>query len=312
MSGPLDASGLARSLIERLSTVLIGKRDVIELAITALFAEGHLLIEDVPGVGKTVLARSIARALGLDFQRVQCTSDLLPADLVGAEVWDPSTGQIGLREGPVFTNVLLADELNRMPPRTQSALLECMAERAVTIGRERRELEKPFFVIATQNPASTAGTYPLPENQLDRFLMRISIGHPDVDAEREAVRREDGHARIDTIEPIGEPSLLRSIGESVRAVRLEDELLAWIVDFARRTREEPDFESGLSTRGAQAYHRAARALALVRGRDYVVPDDLDVLLPYVCGHRVHCRVPGKNPGPRLEELREADPPTVLR
>ncbi len=311
MRGVAASSEVAKSLVDKLAKVLLGKRLVVELAVATFFAEGHLLIEDLPGVGKTLLARALAKSLGVDFQRVQCTSDLLPADLLGSEFWDPSTGHIALREGPVFTNILMADELNRMPPRTQSALLECMAEGTVTLGREARRLADPFFVIATQNPVFTAGTYPLPDNQLDRFLLRIGIGYPDRDAELEAVRREDGHAALDGLAEVASREEVLALRAAVENVRLEDELLQWIVDFARRTRQEPDFEVGLSTRGAQALHRAARAFALVRGRDYVVPDDLDVLLPYVCGHRVRCHAQDKDPRPRLEELRQALPPTRL-
>lgn len=307
----MSGTALASSLADRLGNVLLGKDEAVRLAITALFARGHLLIEDAPGVGKTLLARSLARCLGLDFQRIQCTADLLPADLIGAEFWDPSTSTLSVRQGPVFTNVLLADELNRMPPRTQSALLECMAEQQVTIGRERRRLASPFFVIATQNPGTSAGTYPLPENQLDRFLLRLRIGYPAAVHEREAVRREDGHAAIDSIEKVADAAELVAVQEEVQRVRLSDELVEWIVAFAKATREEPEFEVGLSTRGAQALHRTARAYALVQGRDYVVPDDLDRLMPVVCAHRVRCRVPGRDATARLEELRSEHPPTRL-
>lgn len=307
MSGSL----LAEELLGQLRRVLLGKDEAIRVAMTALFAGGHLLIEDAPGVGKTMLSRALAKCTGLDFGRIQCTADLLPSDIVGAEFWNPATQELSVRRGPVFAQVLLADELNRMPPRTQSALLECMSEGSVSIGRESLELEAPFFVIATQNPASSAGTYPLPSNQLDRFMIRMEIGYPLPQDEVEAVRREDGHRSLDSVEVVADAERIRAAQHEVTQVRLTDELVQWIVDFANATRIDPDFELGLSTRGAQALHRCARAYALVRGRDYVVPDDLDRVLPLVCAHRVRCRVPGRDPRARLEELRSENPPTRL-
>jgi MoxR-like ATPase len=193
---------LAQRLIDAVGQTVHGKAQAVEQAVIALIAGGHLLIEDLPGVGKTLLARTLAQSLDLPFQRVQCTSDLLPSDLIGAQVYHPRTGELTFRKGPVFTSVLMADELNRTPPRTQSALLECMAERRVTVDRETFELPEPFFVIATQNPLSTAGTYMLPDNQLDRFLIRIELGHLDPEFEVEVVSREDGHRLADGVEPV--------------------------------------------------------------------------------------------------------------
>lgn len=290
---------------------MLGKEDAIRFAVTCLFAGGHLLIEDAPGVGKTMLSRAIARSTTLRFGRIQCTADLLPSDILGAEFWNPATQEINVRRGPVFANVVLADELNRMPPRSQSALLECMAEGQVTLGRERHQLEAPFFVVATQNPITSAGTYPLPSNQLDRFLMRLHIGYPSAAHEAEAVRREDGHDGLEELEAVASSEDLLAARAAVSRVQLADELVRWIVDFASATRDEPDFETGLSTRGAQALHRCARAYALVRGRDYVVPDDLDRLIPLVCSHRVRSRVPGRDPAGRLEEIRAQHPPAML-
>ena len=285
-------SELAQKLVDTVGQTLRGKEAAIELALVTLFGGGHLLIEDRPGVGKTLLARSLAKALDLPFQRVQCTADLLPSDITGAHVYHPGTGELTFRPGPVFTSVLLADELNRTPPRTQSALLECMAERRVTIDRETRVLPDPFFVIATQNPMTAAGTYPLPENQLDRFLLCIRLGYPDVENEIEVVAREDGHGLVDALRPVATRDDLLAARRSVQAVRCDRELTAFMVELANRTRSSADLAIGVSTRGAQALHRACRARAFVQGRDYVVPDDVAVLLVPTWAHRVTTRAGG--------------------
>ncbi len=291
-------SPLAETLLTAVGQTLRGKEDAIELAIVALLAGGHLLIEDNPGVGKTLLAKSLARALDLPFQRVQCTADLLPSDITGAQMWHPRTGELTFRPGPVFTSVLLADELNRTPPRTQSALLECMAERRVTIDRETHSLPDPFFVIATQNPLTAAGTYPLPENQLDRFLLGIRLGYLDAEQEIEVVAREDGHRLADELRPVATRDQLLAARAAVQNVRCARELVAFVVDLAQQTRSMPDVALGVSTRGAQALHRACRARAFVHGRDYVVPDDVRALLVSAWAHRITCRSGG-------------DPTTVL-
>jgi len=285
-------SELAQKLVDTVGQTLRGKEEAIELALITLFAGGHLLIEDHPGVGKTLLARSLAKALDLPFQRVQCTADLLPSDITGAHIYHPGTGELTFRPGPVFTSVLLADELNRTPPRTQSALLECMAERHVTIDRETHALPDPFFVIATQNPMTAAGTYPLPENQLDRFLLCIRLGYPDVENEIDVVAREDGHSLVDELRPIATRDDLLAARKAVQAVRCDRELTAFLVDLANRTRTSGDAALGVSTRGAQALHRACRARAFVQGRDYVVPDDVRVLLVPAWAHRVTTRAGG--------------------
>ena len=270
----------------RVGSILLGKDDAIELALTTLVAGGHLLIEDRPGVGKTLLARTLARVLGLEFQRLQCTADLLPADILGAQVYEADTGKLSFRPGPIFTSVLVADELNRTPPRTQSALLECMAEGRVSIGRETHKLPEIFFVIATQNPLSFAGTYPLPENQLDRFLMRIHLGYPDAEREIDAVVQEDGHRALGRLEPMSNPDHILEMRNKVEEVKLVRELVEWIVEIARRTRTHSDISLGASTRAAQALHRAARARALLDDRDFVVPSDIEGLLGPVFGHRI--------------------------
>jgi MoxR-like ATPase len=290
---PQDPSHvLAQRLQQSVGAALLGKTGAVDLAITTLFAGGHLLIEDRPGVGKTLLARALARALDLPFQRLQCTADLLPSDVLGGMVYHPGTGELTFRPGPVFTSVLVADELNRTPPRTQSALLECMQERRVTIERRTMPLPDPFFVIATQNPLAVAGTYPLPENQLDRFLMRIRIGYPEPEDERQAVAREDGFEGLDAAPPVATAAELRTAREAVRAVRVAPELVAHVVELAHRTRTHPHVRTGVSTRGAQALHRACRARAVVHGRDYVVPDDVQQLAVPVFAHRLGARGDG--------------------
>ncbi|MBL8752346.1 MAG: MoxR family ATPase [Planctomycetes bacterium] len=282
-------SPLAHQLATAVGRCLRGKDDAIELAIVALLASGHLLIEDHPGVGKTLLAKSLAKALALPFQRLQCTADLLPSDVVGGLVLQPKTGELTFRPGPVFTSVLLADELNRTPPRTQSALLECMAERRVTIDRTTHPLPDPFFVVATQNPGSAAGTYPLPENQLDRFLLRVHLGHLDPEHEIEVVAREDGHRAVDDLQPVATRDDLLQARASIERVRCTRELVAFVVELANRTRSHGEILQGVSTRGAQALHRACRTRAFVHGRDFVVPDDVHALLVPAWGHRVLLR-----------------------
>ncbi|MGC6487935.1 MAG: AAA family ATPase [Planctomycetota bacterium] len=292
---------LAQRLIDAVGQTVHGKQEAVEQAVIALVAGGHLLVEDLPGVGKTLLARSLAQSLDLPFQRVQCTADLLPSDLIGAQVYHPRTGELSFRQGPVFTSVLMADELNRTPPRTQSALLECMAERRVTVDRETYQLPAPFFVIATQNPTSTAGTYMLPDNQLDRFLIRIELGHLEPEFEVEVVSREDGHRLADDVAPVASRDDLLDAQRAVDEVRCERELVALLVELANRTRTSSDVIQGVSTRGAQALHRACRARAYVKGRDFVVPDDVRALIAPAWAHRLTPRA-GADPGALLQEL----------
>lgn len=281
-----SANRTAERLIENVALVLEGKRREIELAVVTLFAGGHLLVEDVPGVGKTTLARALARSMGLTFRRVQFTSDMMPADVLGGSVYEASEARFTFRPGPIFTHVLLADEINRTTPKTQSALLEAMGERRVTIDGETRVLDEPFFVVATQNPDDFYGTYPLPESQLDRFLLRLSIGYPDRSVERAVLGRRRGADPLETLEAVVTGDEVRAVQRAVDDVRVEEPLLDYLHEIVVATRESPHLSLGASTRAALAFERATRAHALVAGRDYVTPDDVKGLAVQALAHRV--------------------------
>ena len=283
---PAAPAQLIERLCDNVGLALLGKKSAVQFAVITLLAEGHLLVEDNPGVGKTLLARALARSLDLPFQRLQCTADLLPADIVGGHVYQPATGDVTFRPGPVFTSVLVADELNRTPPRTQSALLQCMQERKVTIERQTHELPDPFFVVATQNPLTFSGTYPLPESQLDRFLMRIRLGYLDAESEMQAVARADGFRDLDRLEPVADAMAVRAAREAARAVQVDPGIVRYVVELAQRSRSHGEVRVGVSTRGAQALHRACQARALLFGRDYVSPDDVQTLAVPVFAHRL--------------------------
>lgn len=275
-----------RQLVSHIGTVLRGKDDVVRLAVTALLAGGHVLVEDVPGVGKTTLARALAASLGLAFRRLQFTSDLMPADVLGGNVYDPATGAFRFRPGPVFTQLLLADEINRTTPKTQSALLEVMDERQVSIEGETHDLGEPFFVVATQNPDDFYGTYPLPESQLDRFLVRLRIGYPAPDVERALLRERDGR---DPVAELGRCWSLHDLAHARRAVdavRVDDAVTGYLHDLVLATREAPRLTLGASTRAALALERAVRAHALVQSREFATPDDVQALAVPVLAHRV--------------------------
>ena len=275
-----------RSVIDQVGTVLLGKDHQIRQALACLLAGGHLLIEDLPGMGKTILSHALARTLGLSYNRIQFTSDVLPADILGISVFDRNTAEFRFHPGPVFAQVVLADEINRTTPKTQSALLEAMEEGQVTIEGETRELPDPFFVIATQNPSSQAGTYPLPESQLDRFLMRIELGYPDPAAERELMRGMDRREMLETLEPRLSPALLGELQQAVRGVQSTDALLDYVQRIVAHSRNASEFAWGLSPRGALALLRAAQAWAYIDGRDHVVPEDVQAVLPPVVEHRL--------------------------
>ncbi len=271
---------------ESIARIILGKQRQIQLALTCLLANGHLLIEDLPGVGKTTLALTIAKTFGLDFQRIQFTSDLLPADVLGVSIYDSTSQQFNFHPGPVFTQVLLADEINRTTPKTQSALLEAMEERQVTQDGKTRELPQPFFVIATQNPTEQVGTFPLPESQLDRFLMRIQIGYPDQLAERELLLGKDRRQQIKHLPSVINVSELKGIQAAVDQVHISKAILDYLLALIRSSRLSPWFASGLSPRAGLALQKCAQAWALLHGRDHVLPEDVQQVMPSVSAHRL--------------------------
>jgi MoxR-like ATPase len=281
-----DVAAEIKALIEALNTVLLGKEGQIKLALSCLFARGHLLIEDLPGMGKTLLSHALARVLGLSYNRIQFTSDVLPADITGASIFDRDTNAFRFIEGPLFAQVVLADEINRATPKSQSALLEAMEERQVTTDGVTRPLPEPFFVIATQNPVTQSGTFPLPESQLDRFLMRIELGYPEPDAERELLRGGDRRVVLERLEPVADLGKLLFIQDAVDAVQVSEPLIEYVQRLIGFSRRGPDFAFGLSPRGALALLAAARAWALINGRRHVVPEDVQAVLPGVVEHRL--------------------------
>ncbi len=275
------------ALARQIETVLRGKKRAVHLSLVCLFAEGHLLIEDVPGVGKTSLAKAMARSIDGSWRRIQFTPDLLPSDVTGASVWDRARNDFDFRPGGVFANVVLADEINRASPKTQSALLEAMEERQVTVDTTTYRLPKPFMVIATQNPIELEGTYPLPEAQLDRFLLRLHIGYPDRDAELAILDAYgEGEMNVDELEPVCDAETVAVFSKELTQIHIAPELQGYVVDLADTTRHHRDLMLGVSPRGALALQRAARALAASVARAYVVPDDIKALAPSVLEHRL--------------------------
>ena len=299
MDGSL-ARQLSR-LVDQISTIVVGKRPQIEDCIACLLAGGHLLIEDVPGVGKTTLAHALAISLGLRFSRVQFTADLMPSDLIGVSVFERAQERFVFHPGPVFTQVLLADEINRAGPKTQSALLEAMEEQQVSVENETRPLPTPFFVIATQNPSDQLGTYPLPESQLDRFLLRITLGYPDRASERLLLAGSDRRHAAMMLKPVMQPGELEAAQAAVLQVRASDPLLDYLQALIAATRSGAWFTEGLSPRAGIALLRAAKARALMAERDYVAPDDVQAILPQAVAHRLS-PTPGSGRGP-VEQVR---------
>jgi MoxR-like ATPase len=300
-TGP--ALELLDQLVDEVETVFHGKREAVRLALSALLARGHVLFEDVPGVGKTTLAHALAKALGLTFRRIQFTSDLLPSDVLGVSVYNPRTAEFETRTGPIFTHVVLADEINRAPPRTQSGMLEAMQEGRVTIDDATHDLPRPFLVMATQNPLEHHGTYPLPESQLDRFLMRITIGYPDREAERriltESASVEPVMDRLRTV--LDNEQVLR-FQDRVEQVEADEVIVDYMMTLVERTRTSTQLRMGVSPRGAIALFRAARAYALTRGRTYLVPDDVRDLVVPCLAHRI---LPSGSSGATLDAHEEA-------
>ena len=276
----------AHRVIEAAGQIILGKEAQIRLALACILARGHLLIEDLPGVGKTTLAHVLARSLGLDFHRIQFTSDMLPADIIGVSVYERDSGAFKFHPGPIFAQVILADEVNRATPKTQSALLEAMEEHQVTAEGETRRLPEPFFVIATQNPSEQVGTFPLPESQLDRFLMRIELGYPDRDAERALLAGADRRDLLAVLEPSLKPSELVVLQEEAGRVHVAPALLDYVQAIIEHTRRSANYVSGLSPRAALALVHSARAWAYLEGRDKVIPEDVQAVLPGVAAHRL--------------------------
>jgi len=278
--------GAVRKLEDAIATVVRGKPEAIRAAVVALLSRGHLLIEDIPGVGKTTLARALAASLGGTFRRIQFTSDLLPSDIVGVSIYDQTGKVFELKRGPIFANVVLADEINRTTPRTQSALLEAMSEGQVSIDDATHSLDQPFMVIATQNPAEHYGTYPLPESQMDRFLLRISLGYPGRAIERELLRERAGGDPVSRLSPVVDLAAVRALQEGVEAIRVEDGIVDYAMAIVEETRRHPAIAVGVSTRGALAWYRAAQAAALAAGRAFVIPDDVKALAVPCLAHRL--------------------------
>jgi len=301
----------AQRVIANVEKVIVGKREAIEMVLVALLCEGHVLIEDVPGVGKTMLARAIAASLGLSFKRLQCTPDLLPNDITGVSVFNQKTREFEFRPGPAFVHVLLADEINRATPRTQSALLEAMGERQVTVDGVTYPLPRPFIVLATQNPIEYEGTFPLPEAQLDRFLLRLSLGYPDAEEERRILRRLQREHPIESLGQVVEGEALPDLARQVWEVHVDETVETYVVRLVQATREHPDLALGASPRGSLALFKTAQALAALQGRDYVLPDDVKRMAPLTLTHRLLLKpessLRGRTAGQVLREVLESVP-----
>lgn len=275
-----------QALTENLGQAIVGKHDAIRLVLVALISGGHTLLEDVPGVGKTLLAKSLARSIDGKFQRIQCTPDLLPSDVTGTNIWNPSTGAFEFLPGPVFANILLADEINRATPRTQSALLEVMEEHQVTVDGRSRQVPDPFFVIATQNPVEYQGTFPLPEAQMDRFMLSLSLGYPSETEELQMLQRLQGQASVEALPPCLSIDDIQELRRLCALVKVEPTLQQYMLNLVRATRQDEEITLGVSPRGTVALHRATQALAFLDDRDYAIPDDVKFLAPHVLAHRM--------------------------
>lgn len=308
---PQHVAPIAARLIENIERVIVGKRAVVEECVIGLLSGGHVLLEDVPGVGKTVLARTLARTMGVSYRRIQFTPDLLPSDLTGAVVFNPNDGAFSFREGPVFAHIVLADEINRASPKTQSALLECMEEGQVTADLQTHPLPEPFFVVATQNPTEFEGVYPLPESQLDRFALRLSIGYPDPGAERDLMKSQRVQHPLETLQAVADAECVRALQRAVREVAVTDAVYDYVLRLANGTRSHRQLTLGLSPRGALALVRAAQARAAIGGRDFVTPDDVKAVAVPVMSHRLiarpEARLSGFSPDKLVRELLQTVP-----
>lgn len=273
-------------ILENIEKVIIGKRDIAELSLVALLSGGHVLLEDVPGVGKTVMVRALAKSIGADFKRIQFTPDLLPSDVTGVSIFNPKEQEFIFRPGPIMGHIILADEINRTSPKTQSALLEGMEEASVTVDGVTRRLEQPFFVMATQNPIDYEGTYPLPEAQLDRFLLKMKMGYPEVAEEIEVLHRAQYNAPIEELQSVITLEELIELQQEAKSVIVDDTIKRYIVELANHSRKHESVYLGVSPRGSIALMKAAQAYALLKGRDYVLPDDVQHLVPYIFAHRL--------------------------
>ncbi|RME33112.1 MAG: MoxR family ATPase [Thermoflexia bacterium] len=306
-----SVQSFAERLIANVEQVIVGKREAVELTVIGLLCQGHLLIEDVPGTGKTMLARSIARSLGCSFSRIQFTPDMLPSDVTGVSIYNQATRQFEFRPGPIMAQIVLADEINRATPRTQAALLEAMEERQITVDGVTRPLPRPFMVLATQNPIEYEGTFPLPEAQLDRFLLRIRLGYPGMEDEIRILERQQFRHPIEVLERVATVEELEAAQEAVRGVYVAPVLKRYIVDLVRRTREHPDVYLGASPRGSLTLYRAGQARAAIYGRDFVLPDDVKALALPALGHRLilgpAARMRDVSPEEILQELLDRVP-----
>ncbi len=301
MHSTTNAIKTAQLVIDNTSKVIVGKRDVIELAVATLIAQGHLLIEDVPGVGKTMLAKSLATSIGCSFNRIQCTPDLLPSDITGLSIYNQQNGQFEFRQGPLMSQVVLADEINRATPKTQSALLESMEEHQITVDGVTHPLHAPFIVLATQNPIEYEGTFPLPEAQLDRFLMRINLGYPSVEEELEIISEQEMAHPITVLESVTTPSGILEMQEAVNSIYVDSLIREYIVKLTESTRSHTEVYLGASPRASLGLFKTSRALALIRERDYVIPDDVKFLAPTVLSHRIILA-----PSARMQGIRSMD------
>ena len=306
MRETVSASPVARRIVDNVAQVIVGKSLVVEQALAALIAQGHVLVEDVPGVGKTTLAKSLAASVGCSFKRIQFTPDLLPSDVTGISVYNQRTSEFQFRPGPIMAQVVLADEINRATPKTQSALLEAMEERQVTVDGVTHQLQLPFMVMATQNPIEYEGTFPLPEAQLDRFLLRISLGYPDFNEEMDIIERQEQVNPMDSLRSVATPQQVLELQETARSVYVDRLVRQYIVTLVEATRRHRDVSLGASPRASLGLFRAARALALLRDRDYVVPDDIKFLAPSVMAHRLIL-----SPSARMRGVKATDVVTSL-